>query len=391
MAFSFTVSPQTLSVGDTLSIRMYDYGSHDVFISIQQQDGSHQSVHSAWFPADAAPADAAQDSYTVRTEANWLDGLSTTPAVFRVYAALDGVQYYDEEPPFVAVTLRASESMRRPSVGALSFSPVQPESLPERYAGSYIAALTGVKVQAAVTLRFPAAGESIRSVLLSWPGGGPVSAQYNAESGKYEALAPPVTENTTFTLTAEDSRGRSAASSKTLTGVLPYTLPTVTVQELARCDAGGNIDGGGAYCRIRAGANIFTELDGNSVKKFTVRIGGGQERALTDGVSLILGGELDPNSAYTVTVTVQDQISGEVRRSFRLAGKLRDLVLRRGENGTHLGVGMSPVPLVSGCSIQLPAGGTLLIDGADVIGGLRALLGDVEGALGEIVSTGESI
>jgi hypothetical protein len=74
-----------------------------------------------------------------------------------------------------------------------------------------------------------------------------------------------------------------------------------------------------------------------------------------------------------VVVTVQDQVSGEIQRTFKLAGKLRDFVLRRGTNVTHLGVGCTPTNVSGHTTIQLPEGGQILIDGVDIAGVAAAL------------------
>jgi len=375
MALSISVTHTNYTVGDTLNVHVSGYGGQPVRISIGRVGGS--VVHRGDFPQ---PLEAYPDTYTINIPADWLGSL--TSSTFKVEA----FQVALEEHDAVTISVSASAGMLSPVIGTVSLSPVQPESVPARFAGDYIASVTQARISANVQVHESNRGQT--RVALSWPGGTVITRMYAGTAFTVTLDTPPVTENTAFTLLVSDSNGRQTSAVKTLAGVLPYTLPTVTVRELGRCDAEGTITEGGAYVRLNAEANVYTSLDGNSLKKLTAALDGGTETPLQSGVTAIIGGALDINGACTVVLTVQDQISGEIRRSFRLAGRLRDFVLKRGSGGSHLGIGCTPEAAAGVSTVQLPENGRLLIGGEDVLGALYALLGDVEATLATVVTTG---
>ena len=376
MALSISVTHRNYTVGDELDIVLSGHGGRTVNIGIRRSDGA--LVHTGSWPQ---PLEEFPDTYTIFIQEAWLGSL--TSASFTLEAETGG----GAERDTLVISVRASEQMLSPVIGTLTLTPVQPENVPARWAEDYIASVTGARLTA--TVRVHASNTGDTRVVLSWPGGTYITRFYPGREFTVTLDTPPVTEDTSFTLTAADSNGRQTSAVKVLRGVLPYTPPTVTLRELGRCDAEGTLAEGGAYYRIRVEAGICTELEGNSLKKLTAAANGSPESPLESGVIAILGGSLSPNLAYTVTVVVQDQLSGEIRRSFRLAGRLRDFVLKRGQGGTHLGIGMTPaLPPTNISTLQLPAGAKLLIGGEDVLGEIRALLEDVEETLDAVVTTG---
>lgn len=383
---SYTVSPRSLNVGDSIRVEIQDCATQHAGHSFTASLGYLEN--GKWRPCDSAQdtadhADPFTENLTVVLYANYVEShISGRSGSFLVTAWRDD-EYWDETqggsgvPPHATVSVTVYKPASRPSVGSITLSPVQPEGLPQEFAGSYIAGITAVRVQTTVSVDSAATGTN--TLRLTWPGGSSITRSFTGSSYTLDEITPPVTGNGGFTVTVTDSLGGSNSNSAALNNVLPYVPPSAEIQELGRCDAQGVLQEGGAWYRINAIARIFTDLQGNAVTKFTACLNGqSTPDNLQSGVTSILGGSMDATSAYTVTVVVQDRVSGEQQRELRLAGLLRDFVLKRSGNTSHLGIGCTPVPPSSGSSIQLPAGGKLIIDGQDVIAALVARIAALE-------------
>ena len=256
-------------------------------------------------------------------------------------------------------TLQAGDSMK-PTMGTASVEIVQGANA-SAFPNTYIAGISKAKVSVAVSAPTNAA---ITSVVLSYPGGSNVTASYNSSTSKYEATtAAPVTADTTFTMTATDQRGLTNSASVSITGVVAYTLPSVTVNIAYRCDADGNRTNSGEYYRLRVTATYYTGLSGNSLKKLTAGIKNGTKYNITSGSTYKLSGLTNPKSSYTILITVQDQISEEITKEITLEGMLRNLVTTRSDDGTYFGVGTTPSRTSGASAAELPLAGDFLLGG----------------------------
>lgn len=259
-------------------------------------------------------------------------------------------------------TLQAGDSMK-PVMGEATAQPVQGTST-TAFADTYIANYSRAKV--AVEVSAPTDAQ-IAKVTLSYPGGESATAVYNSETGKYEATtAAPITANTAFTMTATDQRGLQSSASVVITGVIPYTPPSVAIEMAYRCDASGNKDSSGEYYRIKATATYYTELEGNSLKKLTAGVKNEAASSISSGEVYTLSGLTNPKKSYTISVVVQDQISEEIRKEFVLEGIQRYLVMTRTDEGTHIGIGMAPEGTAANTTVELPEGGMYLIGGEPI-------------------------
>lgn len=259
-------------------------------------------------------------------------------------------------------TLQAGSSMK-PVMGAAAAVPVQSENT-AAFPDTYIANYSRAKVSVAVSAPTNAA---ITKVVLSYPGGTGVTAAYNSASGKYEATTEaPLMADTVLTMTATDQRGLQSSTSVTVTGVVAYTPPSVAIDTAYRCDANGYRNSGGAYYRIKVTATWYTALEGNSLKKLTAGVKNGTGSTIASGTVCTLAGLSDPKKSYTIVVIVQDQISDEVRKEITLEGMLRNLVITRSDEGTHLGIGTTPEGTEEKSTVELPNGGKYLTGGHPV-------------------------
>lgn len=260
-------------------------------------------------------------------------------------------------------TLNASSAMA-PNVGTPTASIVQGASAAADYPSTYIAGISKVKVAVTVSARTNAA---ISSVVLSYPGGSSVSMSYNSSTGKYEGTtAAPITQDTTFTVKATDQRGLQTSKTVSVTGVVAYTQPSVTINIAYRCNSSGTEESGGAYFRIRATASYSTNLSGNSLKKLTAGVKNGAASSIISGTtSLPISGTTNPKSAYVIVVIVQDKVSGEIAKEITLEGLSRNFVVTRSGDGTYLGVGTTPSRTSGPSAVELPENGSFLISGKE--------------------------
>ena len=304
-------------------------------------------------------------SWTVTVSHN-LDGSASVPFVLDAYAqSQSGVSSYNTSfsSKSAALTLTGTPS-QPPTIGTPTASVVD---LTGNFPNNYIAGYTKVKVRATVT---PYNTATISSVKLSYAGGTTVNMTLN--NGAYEATtAQPITGNTTFTVTATDSNGQTASKTVSVTGVVPYTAPSITIDPdyTYRCDSGGTKTDGGTYYKVKATANYYSSLSGNSITTFNVKIGSGTATALTSGTqSGAISGMTDPTKRYTITLTVQDKVSAAVTRTYVLEGMTRNVVIRRSSGGTYVGVGTTPARSSGVSDIELPIGGEIFIGALSLTG-----------------------
>ncbi len=262
--------------------------------------------------------------------------------------------------------LDAGDDMK-PVVGTPTVSIVQAQSAAS-FPNTYIANISKAKVSAEITLPTNA---TISAVVLSYAGRS-VNMTLNSQTGLYEGeTTGPLTGDTAFTVTATDIRGLTGTGSAAVTGVVPYTLPSAVIDpaDTYRCDSSGVKESGGEYFKVKATATYYSALSGNSLQKFTVKIkNSATETALTSGTqSAAISGMTNPRQAYTIVVTVQHQISGEITAELRLDGMQRDFVLKRNTagTGTCIGIGMAPEHLSGGCTLELPSGAKIYIGGVE--------------------------
>lgn len=268
----------------------------------------------------------------------------------------------------------AKESMR-PVVSSIAKLIQQPTGFPSDYASTFIAGFSKCKLTAVITRPTDA---PVSTVKLSYPGGRtvtmtPVSGSTDTYEGTtFSALA----KDTTFTVTVTDARGLSNTGTESVAGVVPYVLPSVSIDpaNTYRCDDQGVKTDGGDHYKIRVTAQINTSLPNNAITELTVGLKDApaiERHTITSGntsstlppVSAGDTGTLpQPKQAYVLTVIIQDRISGQVIREYTLKGLQRDLVLNHLGGLTHLGIGTTPEETDQN-SIELPKDGVFLLGG----------------------------
>lgn len=282
----------------------------------------------------------------------------------------------------------AKESMR-PTVSSITKLIQQPDGFPSDYAETYIAGFSKCKLTAVITRPTDAL---VSTVTLSYPGGRTVTmTPVSGSTDEYEGTtSSALAQDTTFTVTVTDARGLSNTGTESVAGVVPYVLPSVSIDpaNTYRCNSQGVKTDGGDHYKIRVTPQISTIIidsdtgnDTNYITELTVGLKSvpdgtpGRYPIPTNGnisdtlppVSAAAANTLSqPKQAYVLTVIIQDRISGQVIREYTLKGLQRDLVLNHDGGHTHLGVGMTPVGKdISGYkdTIELPSDGLFLLGG----------------------------
>ena len=185
-----------------------------------------------------------------------------------------------------------------------------------------------------------AVGASVSSIKVE--GGGTT-----ATSSPYRTGVLRDTE--TITITVTDSRGRSGIQTLTV-ATLPYSPPRLSNITVIRCDSSGLESEGGTYYAVTVTLTI-SSLDGANSATLTAN-----GYALTSGARRILGGTLNADKSYTVTILGEDSLGNIATMVITLPG--RKWAMRFRENGEGVGFGMTPE---IGDAIEIPESWSLYI------------------------------
>lgn len=278
-------------------------------------------------------------------------------------------------------TLNAGADMQ-PSVGTPTATIVQGPSAAQEYPNTYIAGISKVKVSAAIS-RNTNAAYKVNGIVLRFAGGTDVYMTESQQTpGLFEGTtAAPITQDTVFTVIATDVRNLSGQNTVSVTGVVPYTEPSVTVLDLYRCDSTGAQENGGEYFKIRVNANYNTDLSGNAITVLTAGVKNGTAHDILAGQSGTAQGPFhdttDRKKAYLIEIIVKDKVSGEVKREITLEGMLRNFVLKRSRDGTYFAIGTTPSRASGESSIEIPEHGSFLAGGNEY-GAFEQIVSDTE-------------
>ena len=256
-----------------------------------------------------------------------------------------------------------------------------PGGATDYYPKTYIAGFSKCKVTAVITRPTLA---TISTVYLSYPGGrtvtmtedDPINSPGTYSGTTFSALA----KDTEFTVSVTDERGLRNTDTAQVTGVVPYVLPSVSIDpaNTYRCNSEGVKTNGGNHYKIKVTAQINTSfpnnVPNNAITELTVGLKGApalERHTIPDGTTSDTlppasagdtGTLPDPKKAYVLTIIIQDRISGQVVREYTLKGMQRDMVLAHHGGVTQLGVGTTPEETDQN-SIELPKDGVFLLGG----------------------------
>lgn len=353
-SYTLSVSPASVATGSNVSI------------AIGNGSGSSITARIKYGSTQLWSGTTTTGSFSVPVNKNWFTTAGVTTAKSMALTVT-----IDQNPTMSASFTATAGTDMNPTVGALSFTPVNSGRVATNFPNSYIAGYSKVKVTAAVTAGSNAA---ISSVVLSFPGGTNVTMSYNSTSQKYEGTtAAVINGNITFTVTATDARSLSGNNQGALSGVVAYVPPSISpdMDHCYRCDSSGNQQNGGLYATVKATATWYTALSGNALTQFLFYIKEDHTGGYSDTQNLTSGQQSAPlqmhvpgaNDYATVVIAIQDKVSDVVTVEIRLPSALRNIYVRRSVDGTYLGVGMAPQRRSGKSTVELPDGGAVLIGG----------------------------
>lgn len=362
LSASFTaVKSYTLSVSSTSAAT----GSN-VSITVGNGSGNSITARIKYGSTQLWSGASTNGSFSVAVNKSWF----TTAGVATAKNMAVTVTIDQDTSLSAALTVTAGSNMN-PTVGTLSFAPVNTGRVLTNFPNSYIAGYSKVKVSAAVT---SGSNASISSVVLSFPGGTNVTMSYNSTSQKYEGTtAAVINGNTTFTVTAKDGRTLSGSKQGTLSGVVAYVNPSVstTAANCYRCNSGGTKQDGGSYVSAKATATWYSSLSGNALTSFLFYIKEDRTAGYSDSRNLTSGSQSSPlqmhvpgaNDYVTLVFSIQDKVSDAVTMELRLPPAPKNIYVRRSPTGTYLGVGMAPQRTSGKSDIELPDDGAVMVGG----------------------------
>lgn len=134
-----------------------------------------------------------------------------------------------------------------------------------------------------------------------------------------------VTGSQTWTITARDSRGRTASTTYTET-VYEYTPPSISTVSARRCRSDGTIDeSAGTYALFNA-EYAYSSANGNNTLAEVIdsKIHSGSTwttlaNSYTSGANDVVGGSLDADKTYDIRLTITDALGNSAQFSVFLA------------------------------------------------------------------------
>ncbi len=146
----------------------------------------------------------------------------------------------------------------------------------------------------------------------------------------------------TVSVTVKDSRGLSVKKS-TVISVLDYSVPSVTVKSLSRCDEGGQKTTSGTFVLTDLDAK-YSSLNGKNIPKITYKYKKADTAAftgeieITDTTCILPDGEFLNNSSYTLAFKITDSITTDNEFFEReVSSSAIPFNIRKGGNGASFG------------------------------------------------------
>lgn len=166
-----------------------------------------------------------------------------------------------------------------------------------------------------------AGGSTISTITFSGAGLSQSSASTTATSSVLS-----VTGSQTWTITAKDSRGRTASTTYTET-VYAYTPPSISTALAKRCDSVGTINEASGTYALFNGTYAYSSVNGNNVLTQTIdsKLHSGatwttRANSYTSGTDAVIGGgAFDADKTYDIRLTITDSLGNSATYSVFLA------------------------------------------------------------------------
>ena len=247
--------------------------------------------------------------------------------------------------------------------------------------------LSGLYVQGKTTATLTAtatagSGASISSYTYS---GANVTASANSTTVTAKSITTAAIKTAgtvTYTVKVQDSRGRTASKTVSIT-VYPYATPTIGPVSVQRCDSSGNLSQSGTYAKYTVNSSYST-VNAKNTRTVTVAYSSNNGstystettlQAATDTANtktgVYGGGAFAIASTYLIRFTIKDAYGATKTITAPLQSAARPLNIRSNGKGVAIG-GMSTKDQFE---VFIPAdfNDTVTIDKAATIGGLATV------------------
>lgn len=244
--------------------------------------------------------------------------------------------------------------------------------------------LSGLYVQSKTTARLSATatagnGSSIASYTYSGPNISTITTANSVTTG-----AIPSSGTLTYTVKVQDTRGRTASRSVSIS-VQPYATPTIGSVSVQRCDANGNLSQSGTYAKYTINS-AYASVGGKNTRTVTVSYSSNNGstysaettiQAATDTsgskTGTYGGGAFALASSYVIKFTIKDAYGATYSATAPLQSAARPLNIRPNGKGVAIG-GMSTKDAFE---VSMPAdfNSTVNIDGSTTMNGALTVSG----------------
>ena len=268
--------------------------------------------------------------YTLGYLLTWDDAFGTNDTTVKAYARLNYGTL--DSPLYTYSTVKTITREDAPSL-------INVNVVSSRVDGLYVEGLTTATVTALGSASW--SGATISSITANIPAMNGKSAVTKNMSGT-GTIADPYTcvftanelpyGDVPITVTATNNRGETSTVVYNIT-VANHLAPTISA-DVFRCDSGGDVDLSGAYLSVTVYANSNpVELGLNNISMS----GSFSQASLTSGQTYIIGGAIDPDTAYSLTFTAQDTASSSASLTVPVRAVKRIIDIKDGGTGIAFG------------------------------------------------------
>lgn len=347
-ALSGTVTPSSTSFNHKIQLKIGSTVKDTISLAVGTKTFSYTIPHT-WFPSSTS---------------------GTVTAVLQTY---NGTTLVATTSKNVTANVPASVA---PSVSAFTAA-IAANGL----SGLYVQGKTTAKLTATAA---SSGGATIKSYTYSGPN---VTGSANSTTVTANTITTAAIKSSgtlTYTVKVQDSRGRTASKSLTIS-VQAYSNPTIGPVAVQRCDANGNISQSGTYARYTVNSS-YASVGGKNTRTVTVAYSSNNGtsysaettlQAATDTASTKTGtyggGAFALASTYILRFTIKDAYGATKTVTAPLQSAARPINIR--SNG--LGVAIGGMSTKNAFEVSMPAdfNSSVNIDGATTINNAVAVTG----------------
>lgn len=350
----FTISPGTLEAGNAVTVN----------ISPASSNFTHRVTYTFGGNSSNSTLSAGNKTSTKTIPLSWLNAIpnSTSGTASVKVETLSGGVVIGETTKYFTVTCPASVL---PSISSVIASRID-NNVPADW-GIYVKGESQARVNAS-------ASGIYGSTITSWQITG---AGYSSSSSTMTTGALNTAGIIPFTVKVTDSRGRSVTHASTSITVEDYSPPSMTLDELYRCDADGTRNNNGNYLSVKASVT-YTEMGGKNAVSLSYKIARkgqtpGSYTPITPGAVTIIQ-NVSSDYSYTLYLLVADRIH-DAETKVDVATAVAPVNFAAGGKG----IGLGKVSEKDGLEVAFP----VYFEKDVSIGNITGLLKGTNGTVGQ--------